>query len=244
MTSAGLGDPAIWIAAAAVLAGALVQTGTGIGFGVAVTPVLAVLFPAAIPAVQLLLSLPLAISMIVVDRSLVRLRKTSWVLVGRGLGTVAGALVIRVMSPNLIVVACGIASMVAAGLLLVHWLRVRDNLRNRLLAGLVSGLMSTVTGLGGPPLALLYGGRTDGETRSGLAIVYLFGTSLSLLALLWAGKIEPSALRLGGYLCVPLAVGFLLCRAGLRKMPPTLGRYLVLLILVAGGATLLVRSLG
>lgn len=133
--------------------------------------------------------------------------------------------------------------MVAAGVLLARWLRVRDNLPNRLLAGLVSGLMSTVTGLGGPPLALLYGGRTDGETRSGLAIVYLFGTVLSLLALLWAGKIEPGSLRLGGFLCVPLAAGFLLSRAGLRKMSPTLGRYLVLLILVVGGATLLIRSL-
>ena len=62
--------------------------------------------------------------------------------------------------------------------------------RSRVVAGVFSGVMGTAAAVGGPALALAYQKRTGSELRSTLAVSFVVGSIMSLVALAVAGKVE------------------------------------------------------
>jgi uncharacterized membrane protein YfcA len=68
-------------------------------------------------------------------------------------------------------------------------LKVSLNSRTKFAGGVASGVMGTAGGVGGPPLALVYQDRSGPEIRSTLAVAFVVGTGLSLIALLLSGKV-------------------------------------------------------
>ena len=72
--------------------------------------------------------------------------------------------------------------------------------------------MGTAGGIGGPPLALVYQDRSGPEIRSTLAVAFLVGTGISLVALFFVGKLEWEHVLLAlqllpGLFLAPLAPG-------------------------------------
>jgi uncharacterized protein len=68
-------------------------------------------------------------------------------------------------------------------------LKVSLNVRIKFVGGVASGVMGTAGGIGGPPLALVYQGRSGPEIRSTLAVAFVVGTGLSLIALFLSGRV-------------------------------------------------------
>ena len=81
-----------------------------------------------------------------------------------------------------------------------------------LTAGLVTGVTETSTGVGGPPLALVYQHRPAPVLRSTVAACFLIGEVISLVILAMSDNISPDQLRMAFLLLPAVVVGALLSR--------------------------------
>ncbi len=72
-------------------------------------------------------------------------------------------------------------------------------------AGLITGVTETATGIGGPPLALLYQHQRPATMRSTIALCFLLGEVVSLATLMATGRISAAQL-LGIVLLLPALV--------------------------------------
>ena len=68
-------------------------------------------------------------------------------------------------------------------------LKVSLNIRTEFASGVASGVIGTAGGVGGPPLTLVYQDRSGPEIRSTLAVAFVVGTGLSLIALFLSGRV-------------------------------------------------------
>jgi uncharacterized membrane protein YfcA len=176
------------VAFVAVLAGALVQGVIGFGMNLVAVPVLALVEPDALPAVAVMLGVPLSLTMLAHEHTSVDRRGVAWVLVGRVPGTVLGAWIVTVASNGALSVVIGVSVLLAT--VLSAWAPPVPHTRATVAAaGVVSGTTGTAAGIGGPPLALLYQHHAGPVIRSTLAATFFLGTILSLALLGVAGEI-------------------------------------------------------
>lgn len=179
---------AVVIAFVAVLVGALVQGVIGFGMNLVAVPVLALLEPDSLPAVAVMLGVPISLTMLAHEHVSVDRTGVAWVMVGRLPGTVLGAWIVTVASNGALAVVIG-ASVLFATLLSAWAPPIPHNPRTVTAAGFVSGTTGTAAGIGGPPLALLYQHHPGPVIRSTLAATFFLGTILSLTMLGIAGEI-------------------------------------------------------
>lgn len=173
----------------AVAIGALIQGSIGFGYAFVAVPTMALLYPEAVPVTPLLLALPMAVLMSA--REWRSIDATGFLLItgARALGTAAGVALLIFVPANYLSLLVGLLIASAA---LISFLSPNFEVNNktRLAGGIASGVASTTAAIGGPPLALVYQGRSGAELRSTLAISFVVGILLSLAGLMLAGKIE------------------------------------------------------
>jgi len=80
------------------------------------------------------------------------------------------------------------------------------------IAGFFSGIMGTLAGLGGPPMAILYQNEKGSVIRGTLSGFSILGTVLSLLFLEIAGKFTLNDLKLFSYMVPGIIAGFYLSK--------------------------------
>jgi uncharacterized protein len=182
--------PAAFTAVIVVVAvGAAVQGTVGFGANLLVVPVVAVVEPAALPVVPMLLVVPLAVAMVRREPHGVDRRAVGWLMLGRLPGTLIGTWVVARVAVDTISVLCGVGVLVAVvASLLTTTVRVTP--ATTVTAGLASGALGTATSIGGPPVALLYQHHEGPVLRATLAAMFALGTVLSLGALAVAGVVD------------------------------------------------------
>jgi uncharacterized membrane protein YfcA len=79
-------------------------------------------------------------------------------------------------------------------------------------AGTMSGVMGTLTSIGGPPIALVYQREKAATLRSTLAGFFFVGATLSLVALTIGGDLGAAEFRDGLLLLPGLGLGLLISR--------------------------------
>jgi uncharacterized membrane protein YfcA len=163
----------ILLAAAAALVGALVQSATGFGFALILSPALfAVLDPYEAITTMLLLGPPLN-ALVLHDsaRGDARLRMLVPVLIAAVPGLALGVLALELLSKPVLQVAVGAAVVAAAAWQLRHRARSFAGW----IAGLTSGALTTSISVSGPPLVLWLEGQgvTPGPFRATLAASFL-----------------------------------------------------------------------
>ncbi len=148
--------PAVWATlATAVALGAFVQASIGVGFALVMSPVLAVMAPELLPGCVLLLMLPLNLFVAWRERAALDRKGTSWITLGRCAGALVGLGILALLSATTLRLFVGVATLLtAAGSLLSGGFVLRPPAF--LVAGLLTGVTETATGIGGPPMALLY----------------------------------------------------------------------------------------
>lgn len=199
--------------------GATVQGSVGLGMGLVATPVLVLINDRFVPAAFLTAAQFLTVMVILRDRTGLDFRSLSWALAGRLVGSILAAAVIVRLNPTLFAYVFGgllllLVFLSAAGL---HLQRTRPNLIG---AGIVSGITGTLTGIGGPPVALVYQDAHGARLRSTLAAYFLVGVSISLALLWFVGEYGMAELKLACFLAPGVLVGFLLS----THLAPLLGR--------------------
>src|SRR5260221_7732203 len=227
------------MSAIVVFAG-FVQGSTGVGFALVVAPVLGLVAPQMLPVTVLILMLPLNIYVAWRERVALDFRSGAWVTAGRLAGTFAGLWVLVALSASHLNLLIGISTVAAAAVTLAMP-AFRPSRGVYVAAGLVTGVTETATGIGGPPLALVYQHHPVAVMRSTIALCFLIGELISLAFLWHAGHVAIPQLVGAAQLLPALGVGALLSRFVHDRINARALRIFVMSFSIISGLILLLR---
>jgi uncharacterized membrane protein YfcA len=227
--------------AATVSLAAFVQATTGVGFALIVAPVLAFVAPELLPVSLLILMLPLNVYVAWRERAALDRRGAAWITGGRVAGTFGGVWVLTALSASALAIFIGAATIIAAAVTL-FMPSFRPGRRSLVVAGVVTGVTETATGIGGPPLALVYQHHAAAILRSTIAFCFLVGELVSLAFLGVAGRTNLSQVSSAALLLPALVVGAALSRYAHQRLTDRVLRMFVLAFAIVSGAVLVVRA--
>jgi uncharacterized membrane protein YfcA len=231
----------IVIATVVIAIGAAVQGGVGFGMNLIAAPILAVLDPDLVPGPAIVAAVILTVLVAYRDREHIDRRGVGWALGGRVPGTVAGALLVASIPERGVTVTVGCAVLLAVALT-VSGIRFRPNRPTLLVAGAVSGFASTVSSVGGPPMAVVYANEPGPVIRGTLSFIFVVGGCMSLAALIAVGDFGRTEAALSALLLVPGTLGFLVSRRLAVRVDAGTTRNAVLAVAVPGAVTALGKA--
>ena len=220
---------------------AAVQGVVGVGFAMVSVPVLALIDPSLAPIPQLLITLPLTITMAWRERTHVVLKGVGWVVAGRIPGAVIGVGLLAVATQQTLELTIAVLVLVAAAIIASR-VHVRRNPATEFGAGLFSGVSGLVASIGGPPLALLYT-RDEGPVgRSNLAAVFVIGLMITITARVLSGNIAWGDAGTAAVLFPALVAGYLASSSLKDRVPQRAIRNGILVISLLGAVGLILRA--
>ncbi|GAA0559321.1 sulfite exporter TauE/SafE family protein [Actinomadura livida] len=226
----------------AALVGAVVQGSVGLGVGLVATPVVTMLFPSLMPGSILVMALVLPVATLAQEFRHAELRGIGWAFAGRLAGTPLGAWLVAVVPDRALGIMIGL--IVLAALAATSWSReVPRNRRTLSTAGLISGTTGTASGIGGPPIALLYQRESGPAVRATLAVFFVVGALLSLATLAAAGQLPARQVVAGLELLPFVLAGFLLSGPLRRYLDAGRLRLALLIVVGTSAVVLIVRNL-
>lgn len=230
--------------AACVLAVACaVQGSLGFGSALLAAPILALIDPTFVPGPILAANVLLTFLVARREWSAVDFEGLKFILLGRIVGNLVAVAMLVQLSRAFFDGLFGVLVLLAVGLSLAR----REFERTpRLLAGagFASGVMGTISSIGGPPVALVYPHSDPARFRATLSAHFIFGGSLSLLALALVGRYGATELLLTGLLLPAVFAGFWLSHFGLARVDGPLLRRGLLALSATAGVGVLLRSVG
>jgi uncharacterized membrane protein YfcA len=208
------------IAIAAVLAGA-----TGFGFNLFATPVLALFMPVR-RAVVISLLVGIVVTAVISGMNARDVRPSVlWPLaVGAVVGTVGGTVVFHASGADMLQVVVGALSVASIPVFLLHRRSPSAPHGARRMApgvGVISGVMTAISGMGGPPVVgyLLTTGGTSRGIRATIAAYSTVAAAVSVGLLAATGAVSPRPIY-EGLAAVPVALGGVaLGSAAIRARP-------------------------
>lgn len=224
-----------------ILIAAFIQGSTGFGFALITAPAVGLIDPTLLPFLIFFLMIPLNSYVVWRERSAVDVRGTSWIMVGRIAGTGGGLWVLLAISPDNLNLLVGISTVLAA-MASLSAPAFEPGPRALIAVGTVTGITETATGIGGPALALAYQHRPAAVLRSTMAVCFLLGGIVSLIALAFSGRISSEAVRTALFFFPAMFLGGLLSNAAHRKLNGPLVRTFVLTFALISGAVVIVRG--
>jgi uncharacterized protein len=236
-------DPTTYaVIAVAVLVGATVQSAVGLGVGLVAAPVTALLEPGLMPGALLMVAVLMPCLTLVTDHHDIDWSGLLWSLPARIPGTLVGVWVVTTLTARELGIVIGVVVLLAVAL---TWraVTVPVNRATLTVAGFASGITGTATSIGGPPIAIVYQHRPAQEIRTTMAVYFLVGASLSLLALLVTGDLTRDQGLASLQLLPWLVLGAVLGALARRTLPAHVVRPVVLLVSSASALVLLVKSL-
>ncbi len=201
-----------WLVACAVtLVAALIQGTIGFGYAVLAVPVLSLMDPRLAPVPQILTALPLSVWAFAREWRAVDWRGAVWVLCGRVPGALLGALLLAMSTQRTLDFLIG-ASVLAAVTLLSTDLRLKRSPWVDGAAGMFGSLSGHVSGISGPPIALLFRDASGPVLRATLGIIFTLGILLTLGLRASTGHISVQDGWVAAALLVPMLIGMRLSR--------------------------------
>jgi uncharacterized protein len=201
-----------WIAAiSAVAIGACAQGSIGFGLGVVAAPVLAIVDPDLIPGPLLLVAMVLTTLVMLRERGGIDWRGMKWAIVGRVPGSVLGTALVVVLSERLLIISFSLLVIAGVIMSIAGW-KVSPTSSTLFTAGAASGLMGSITSIGGPPMGIVYQRSSGAELRSTLSGFFVFGSTLSVALLIVSGEMHMVDLRRAMVLVPAMLVGYVSSR--------------------------------
>ena len=229
-----------WLAMAVlVVAGAILQVGAGVGFGTLVAPGTMLVAPILMPASVICLSFASAMLGAARLKGGIAYREVAVAVAGRALGAaVASWMIVRIGSREGF--ALLFAGLTLLGVILSRTrLTVRINTPVLVVAGFLSGLMATVTTMGGPPMALVYQNREAALARPTLNMFFAIGTLPPIAALWAAGVLDLSSVGRALVLLPAVLVGVALSHLATRFIDR---RYRTILLVFCVAAAVIIAA--
>lgn len=229
------------LAIAVIALGTAVQASIGFGLALISAPLLMLIEPAFVPGAMLASALVLSLWMAWHDRHAIDWSTMKLAIAGRIIGTGPALLLIGTASAATFDLVFSVLVLLAVGMSLWHG-NVRPTPRAVFLATIAGGFMGTISGIGGPPQALIYQNAGAAELRGNLAALFLMGSTISLAALVAIGRFGLVDVAYTGILVTGIIVG-MLCRGPVqRHLDKTAARPWLLGLCTASALTVLARA--
>lgn len=223
-----------------VLVGACLQGIGGIGFAMFSAPIAGLFFPALAPGPLLMLG-----GMVSLLSAVREFRSIDWsmagvTLMGRFAGAAIAIAAIAALSPKPLAIAFAVLILVAVTLSAAGWV-LRPTRSNACYAGVVSGLMGTITSAGAPPFAILMQEMDPAKFRSTIGCILAVGAAVSLAMLASVGRFGAPQFALGLSLLPWTLLGFVVSGAIGRRVSSQGVRRALLAMAAAGAIGILVK---
>ncbi|MET8866447.1 sulfite exporter TauE/SafE family protein [Nonomuraea sp. NPDC004580] len=225
----------------AVFVGAIVQGAVGFGLGLVAAPLLTLLAPDLMPGAVQVVNMTLPLFTLAVEWRRVDWRGLGFAVLGRLPGSALGAVIVVYVSVYMRSVFVAVMVLVAVALT-ARALSVPRNAATITSAGFVSGITGTATGIGGPPIALVYQHAKGPQIRATLAMFFFLSAVQSLAILALVDELPSAALMVGGALIVPMLLGFLVSGPLRRYLDGGKVRTAVLVVAAASAVGLIVQN--
>ena len=242
MFDVGLTAQELAIGVGVVVIAAALQGSIGFGLAVLSVPILTVVNPVFTPIPTLILSLMVGVGTLLRERGDLDLEGLGWVITGRVPGAVLGAWVLSIATERVLGIVIGVIVLLAVAVL-SSGVSVKLSRASRMIAGMISGFSGTSAGIGGPPIALLYGRQAGPVVRSTLGAIFTIGITINLIILTLLGVLTSTDIGVAILLSPAMAVGFTISG---RLRPHVDGervRVGILIVSSIAALGLLVRSL-
>ena len=176
----------IALVALTVFVAAVTQGTTSMGFALLSAPVIALIDASLLPVWLLIMMVPLNIYVVLRERYAIDYYATKWISLGRIAGTFGGVWILVAIPLSWLSTLIGIAIILAS---LASFLVPVFNPGKKALtvAGVITGVVETATGIGGPPLAIVCQHMPVPTLRATAALCLLIGQIVSLAALALSG---------------------------------------------------------
>ncbi|MDJ0345477.1 sulfite exporter TauE/SafE family protein [Streptomyces sp. H10-C2] len=224
-----------------VAVAAFVQGTSGLGFALIVAPVAGIVAPGLLPVFLLASMIPLNLYVAWRERGSLDLRGAGWITAARLAATPGGLLLLWLIPERSIGLCVGVVTVLAA----LASLAAPSFTPGRwayLSAGVITGFTETATGVGGPPLALVYQHRPPAELRSTVAVCFLIGEIASLALLFTTGRGHAAQLWPAVLMLPALAAGAGLSRLVHHRVDAGKMRAFVLAFAIVSGVVLMVGT--
>ncbi len=205
-------------------------------------PLLALISLELVPGPMLLINFVLSLLMLSSDRSLIDRDELSVLLPMVGAGTILAAIILASLPATLFGILFALI-ILAAVIVSVFSKPITLSSKTLATGGVLAGLMGTISGVSGPPMAVLYQHEELQKTRSTLAVVFSFSYMASLIALSFAGKFNIDLALEGLKLFPGLLLGYLVATKHRALVSQSVGRRLTLSIAAISSIILLLDSL-
>ncbi len=177
----------IFLAVLVVALGTAIQSVIGFGLAMVAAPVLLLISRNFVPGPLIVAALFLVIWLAYTDRHAINFSYLKVALMGRLIGTPPAAFLIGTVSAVTFDMLFGGLVLMAVLISLIH-ANIRATPVNVFLATIASGFMSTLSSIGGPPLALVFQNAKGPELRANLSVLFIMGCMVSLTALVIVGR--------------------------------------------------------
>ncbi|MDN3717711.1 sulfite exporter TauE/SafE family protein [Vibrio breoganii] len=192
-------DPNIIIASILIFIGAFIQTTTGFGMAIVVSPVLILIAPDFIPGPMIIVGLFLSSINAIKYRDHISLVRLKSAFVGLLPGIISGGLLLYFIDVTKFSLFIGIVVLLAVIVSLLP-MKIDETPRRLVSAGFLSGFLGMSSGIGGPPLALLWQHQAAMLVRANLAAFFVISSIISLIIQIPIGYMSMKHL----YLSLPL----------------------------------------
>jgi hypothetical protein len=230
------------MAANGILAvGSVLQAATGLGAGLVVVPLLALISLEFVPGPVILAVLALAWLMAWRGRAEISSTGMSLLLGGLLFGMVLGASVLSYLPSERLGVLFG-GLILLAVVVSISGAQLKHSSAVVSFAGALSGFMGVTSAIGAPVLALLYQHHPGPVLRATLGFLYFISSIAMLVLLHLAGRFGMEELRLGLALIPGVVVGYLLAGCLSRFLDRGYSRMAVLVISTLSALVLILKS--
>lgn len=236
-------DPlSLGTATSVIVAGAVLQAATGMGTGILIVPLLALISLDLVPGPAVMASVALSLPMAWKGRRYIAYGDLKPLMLGLLFGCSAGALGLATIPPERVGIAFAVAILLTVAVTSAG-VRLPFNRRSLTAVGVIAGVMGATSGVGAPPIALLYQHREGPELRPTLAFVYAASSAIILVFLTAVGQFGRYEAVLALWLVPGYVVGYLLATPLARILDRGYSRLAVLTLSTVSAVALLVRSL-
>jgi uncharacterized membrane protein YfcA len=199
-----------------IILGAITQSAIGIGFGIP-AGILVLLEPSMVPSCIILMGSFLALSNAMLSYKDIIKVDLIYSYTGRVIGSIlAMPLIFLTLGTDYYLIIFGVLLLIATYLSAKKWNIVATK-KNITIAGTASGLMGTLTGIGGPPMAIVYQNSSAPKVVATLNMFFGIGALFSVLLFVYFDLINLPEVMKSIYLSPGLVIGTYIGRRGIVR---------------------------
>jgi hypothetical protein len=234
--------PGLAAAAAVIAIGAVLQAATGMGTGILIVPLLALIDLNLVPGPAVMASMALSLPMAWRGRRHIAYDDLKPLMAGLLGGCSVGALGLASIPAERVGIAFALVILLTVAVTSMG-VRLPFNRRSLVSVGVIAGVMGASSGVGAPPIALLYQHREGPELRPTLAFVYAASSVIIVVFLAAVGRFGQRETGLALLLVPGYIVGYLIAGPLAKILDRGYSRVAVLLLSTVSALALLLRSL-